>query len=126
MKIDDMTIGDLKQINSLINNNAINKKNIFNEYIGKYVICRTRNEGINVGFVKNLDETGVILTQCRRLWYYLPKDNSKWYEGVAQIGLNEDSKISEPTEKIIVENYSLTIISEEAKQQIIHFPSTKR
>lgn len=40
-----------------------------------YVICRTRNEGINAGYVKDLDSTGVILEDARRLYYHKPKDS---------------------------------------------------
>ena len=36
------------------------ESNLFDRYKGKYVICRTRNEGINAGFVIEADETGVI------------------------------------------------------------------
>ena len=89
-------------------------------YIGKYVICRTRNEGINAGEVVSLDETGVILKDARRLYYHKPLDKSiSWYEGVAISGISQDSKIGAAVEKAIIEDYSLTVCTELAKLSII-------
>jgi hypothetical protein len=98
-----------------------NKKSIFKNLIGKYVICRTRNEGINCGFVVSLSKNGVVLSEARRLYYHKPKDlQTSWYEGVSVSGLSDDSKISCPVEKkIIIEDYSLTICSEISKQILI-------
>lgn len=95
------------------------------EYVGKYVIVRSRNEGINAGFVKSLDETGIILKEARRIWYHKPKDKSvSWYEGVANTGLSNDSKISTIVlEKIIVEDYSITLCTDVAKDSIVKHQS---
>ena len=91
------------------------------ELIGRFVICRSRNEGINAGTVKALDDTGVILTDCRRIWYHKPKDvNKSWYEGVAESGLSDDSKVScTVSEKVIIEDYSLTVCTEESAKSIL-------
>jgi hypothetical protein len=92
---------------------------LYSGYIGQYVICRTRNEGINAGKVINLDETGVILEDARRLYYHKPKDKSlSWYEGVALKGLSDDSKIAAPVEKLLAEDYSLTVCTKEAEKSI--------
>lgn len=89
--------------------------------IGDFVICRSRNEGINAGTVVELDDTGVILKDCRRIWYHKPKDKDlSWYEGVAKSGLSDDSKVSCTCEvKVIIEDYSLTLCTETAKQSIM-------
>ena len=81
-----------------------------NTMVGKPVIVRSSNEGINIGIVAAADETGVILTSCRRLYYHKPKDkNLSWYEGVAMSGLNEDSIVSGTVDKkVIIEAYSMT------------------
>ena len=82
--------------------------------IGKPVIVRSRNEGINVGIVVLADETGVELKDCRRIWYHKPKDKSlSWYEGVAMSGLSSDSKISGVVDrKVVIEDYSMTLIDQ--------------
>lgn len=86
------------------------EKTIASTMIGKKVIVRSRNEGVNCGTVDAADETGIILKDCRRLWYHKPQDiNLSWYEGVANSGISKDSKVScTVTRKIIIEDYSMT------------------
>jgi len=80
--------------------------------IGKPVIVRSRNEGVNVGIVVLADETGVELKNARRLFYHRPKDtNLSWYEGVAESGISDNSKVSGTVRcKVIIEDYSMTEI----------------
>ena len=89
---------------------------IFDDIIGKYVIVRSRNEGVNCGTVVAADSTGIILEDARRLWYHKPKDASQsWYEGVALSGLSDDSQISPTVDrKLIVEDYSVTLCRKDA------------
>ena len=89
--------------------------------IGKKVIVRSRNEGINAGVVVLADETGVELKDCRRLWYHKPKNAStSWYEGVAKTGLSEDSKASCTVDrKVIIEDYSMTECTDSAFESIM-------
>lgn len=92
---------------------------IYESFLGKYVICRSRNEGVNAGKVLALDETGVVLEDARRLFYHRPKEQaSSWYEGVAKYGISEDSKLSIPMKKLIVEDYSLTLCSPTSERSI--------
>lgn len=88
--------------------------------MGKYVIVRSRSEGINAGEVVEADETGVVLSNARRLWHHKPKVSlESWYEGVANHGLSDDSRLSGVVGmKVIVEDYSLTICTSEARQSI--------
>ena len=117
MNIDDLTYGELKQIANLFNKS---ESSLLSDVIGKYVIVRSRNEGVNAGVVKAADETGIILADARRIWYHKPKDKKlSWYEGVAMSGLSDDSKISGVvTEKIICEDYSITVCSAAAELSI--------
>ena len=75
--------------------------------IGKNVIVRTRNAGINAGTVVLADETGIELKNSRRIWYHRPKDKSlSWYEGVVVSGIDESSKVSGTVpRKVIIEDY---------------------
>ena len=93
---------------------------MYDDFIGKYVIVRSRNEGINAGFVEMADSTGVVLKEARRIWYHKPKDKSlSWYEGVAVSGLSADSKLSGVVgQKVIIEDYSITLCTEIAQQSI--------
>jgi len=120
MNINDLTIGEAKELASIFGGqSSVPKENLQSRYIGKYVLCRSRNEGINTGKVLAADDTGVILEDARRLWYHKPLDKSlSWYEGVAESGLSDNSKIGHPVEKIITEDYSLTVCSEKAEKSI--------
>jgi len=93
---------------------------ILSSAIGKYVIVRSRNEGINAGILKAADDTGCVLSEARRIWYHRPKNKkTAWYEGVADSGLHSDSKISCPVEeKYIIEDYSITVCTEDAASSI--------
>lgn len=131
MNLDDLTLGQAKELVSLFGNKEQLiqpiKSKILNSSIGKYVIVRTRNEGINFGKVIDADETGVILDEARRIHHHKPKDNNvSWYEGVAETGLHKDSKISgEVSRKYIIEDYSLTVCSEKATKNIKSYEATK-
>ena len=132
LMIDDLTIGELKKLtrlrlwstgelkklNRMFEGKA--KSTLTADVIGKYVIVRSRNEGINAGIVEKADETGIVLRDARRIWYHRPADKSMaWYEGVAVSGLSNDSKVSTPVErKVIVENYSITVCTDEATKSI--------
>ena len=90
--------------------------------IGKPVIVSSRNEGINAGIVFLADDTGVVLMDCRRLYYHKPLNKKlSWYEGVAQSGISDDSKVSCTVEKkVIIESYSMTEASVSAYQTILN------
>jgi len=90
------------------------EKTVASVMIGKAVIVRSRNEGINVGIVELADDTGVVLKNARRLYYHKPLDKSlSWYEGVAESGISSDSKVSGTvSRKVIVEDYSMTEIKD--------------
>lgn len=91
--------------------------------IGKPVIVRSDNEGINIGIVELADDTGVVLKNCRRLYYHIPKDPKlSWYEGVAMSGLNVHSKVSGTVNrKVIVEKYSMIECKKEIYKEILAF-----
>jgi hypothetical protein len=100
-------------------------KSIFKSAIGKYVIIRSRNEGVNAGKLIAADETGCVIKNARRLWYSKPADPKQaWYEGVANSGLHSESKVSpKVNRKYIVEDYSITECSVDAAKSIKSAPS---
>ncbi len=98
--------------------NEIESTPMLRGFIGKYVICRSRNEGINAGYVQDIDETGVVLKDARRLWFHKASNNASWYEGVANNGISDESKVSEKTTKIIIEGFSLTLCSDKGRDSI--------
>ena len=126
MKPETMMIDDVKYIRE----DAAKQKEIINftgeetiasRMIGRKVIVRSRNEGINAGVVVLADDTGVELKDARRIWYHKPKDKSlSWYEGVAISGIDDGSKVSGTVKtKLIIEDYSMTECSDEAFKTIM-------
>lgn len=115
-----MNLDDLIKLASLLDGKETKKSSsIYDGFVGKYVIVRSRNEGINAGKVLELDETGVILEDARRLYYHRPANKElSWYEGVALEGLSKDSKVGTEVTKLIIEDYSLTVCSREAEKSI--------
>lgn len=125
MKPETMMIDDVKYVRvDSIETKTIEytgEETIASTMIGEKVIVRSRNEGINAGIVELADETGVVLINCRRIWYHKPKDkNLSWYEGVAETGLSDTSKVSGTvSKKVIIEDYSMTKCTEKAFKSIM-------
>jgi len=119
MNINDLTIGQLKDLQNLIGGQQT-QSSLFKNMIGKYVIVRSRNEGINAGYLEEADDTGCILKECRRVWYHRPAVKTEsWYEGVCNHGLSDDSKVSGVVvRKVIVEDYSITECTDKAAKLI--------
>lgn len=101
--------------------NFTGEETVASRMIGKFVIVRSRNEGINAGTVVVADNTGVELKNARRIWFHRPKDSSlSWYEGVAQSGLSDQSKVSGTVDsKVIIEDYSMTVCTDVAAKSIM-------
>lgn len=121
MNINELTIGQEKELVTIFAGSApANSVNLASAMIGKYVIVRSRNEGLNAGYVEAADNTGVILKDAKRLWYHKPAVKTEsWYEGVANHGLSKDSKVSGlVVRKVIIEDYSMTECTEIARQSI--------
>lgn len=122
MNIDDLTLGDIKKLNSMMSVGENNvKSDLHEEYIGRYVIIRSTNEGINFGILKKADSTGVLISGAIRLYHHKPRDVTQaWYEGVSNSGISDDTKIAPKVEsKVIVERYSITPCTEIAAESIL-------
>lgn len=120
MNIDDLTVGQIKEIKSMFGSESENKKSILSSAIGEYVIVRSRNEGINAGYLEDADETGCKISKAIRIWHHKPKDKTtSWYEGVSISGLHSSSKVSVAVkEKYIIESYSITVCEEVSRISI--------
>ena len=119
LKIDDVEYVRADSVRETVE--FTGEETVATRMIGKKVIVRSRNEGINAGIVVVADNTGVELKNCRRIWYHRPKDKSmSWYEGVAVSGLDDSSKVSATVaSKLIVEDYSMTLCDDDAFDSIM-------
>ena len=126
-KPESLSVDNVKYIREDLTNkpsfDCIESSKLVESLIGQYVIIRSRNEGINAGYLVAADDTGCVIKDARRLWTHKPKKAS-WYEGVAVSGLSSESKISCKVDlKVIVESYSITACSDVAILSITEHPT---
>jgi len=123
--IENLTIGQVRELQALIGGNSAPKaENTLPYPIGKYVICRSSNEGVNAGILLAADETGCQLKDARRLRTHKPVIGA-WYEGVSLTGLDyeESTTSAAAPEKFIIEDYSLTVCTDAAAESIKNAPA---
>ena len=94
------------------------------QWIGKYVVVRTRDAGVHAGILKSRDGRACELTEARRLWYWKVADKGAFLSGVATLGLNhEDSKVGAPIDIVLTENCEIIATTEKAAQSIAQAPT---
>lgn len=90
------------------------------EVKSKFVVIRTYTAGVHYGFLKKKEGKEVTLTQARRLWYWVGAFS---LNAVANSGVGEGSKISEPvTEITLTEAIEVIICSKAAQKNLTDFP----
>jgi len=93
MNIDNLTLGELKQIAQMMNmQSPLQASAQPHPFIGKFVIARCYAAGVHAGTVESVDGENVVLTNSRRLWSWKAKDGLA-LSGVAQFGIKSDSKV---------------------------------
>ena len=69
MNIDDLTIGEAKQLSAMFGGQQAAKSNPKEHpFVGKHCVVRTYAAGVHIGEVVSVDGTEVILKDSRRLW----------------------------------------------------------
>lgn len=96
MNINDLTIGQAKELASLFGNSTAT---IDNKMIGKYVIVRCRDAGVHAGVLESYNGREAVLTESRRLWYWACEKGA-FLSGVAMYGLSDESKLGAPLSRI--------------------------
>ena len=89
MKLDDLTIGQAKELAALFGASKV-ESNQLHPFIGKYVIARCYSAGVHAGEVVSVDGDSVVLKDSRRLWNWKANDGVA-LSGVAQHGLKAGS-----------------------------------
>lgn len=90
MNIDDLTIGEAKELAALFAGTQAPQKK---ELIGDYVIVRCRDAGVHAGYLVDYEGRNVTLKNSRRLWYWVCAENQHSLSGVATVGITDKSKI---------------------------------
>ena len=89
MNINDLTIGQAKELSALFAGTQAPQK----ELIGDYVIVRCRDAGVHAGYLVDYEGRNVTLKNSRRLWYWVCAENQHSLSGVAAVGITDKSKI---------------------------------
>ena len=97
MSIDNLTLGQLKEISDLFSNRRISAKP--HPFIGKYVIARCGAAGVHAGTLVSAEGDSVILSGSRRLWHFKAAGGVA-LSGVANFGIKSGSKLDSPNEEI--------------------------
>lgn len=93
MNINDLTLGQLKEIAAMMNAQIPQPtQNPVHPFVGKYVIARCYSAGVHAGEVVSAEGENVILKDSRRLWSWKAKDGVA-LSGVAQNGLKSEGKV---------------------------------
>ena len=100
MNINDLTIGEAKQLASLFTN-AVKDNSIYDAFIGKVCVVRTYSAGVHIGTVLQSTETEVLLKDAKRLWKW---SGAFTLNEVATKGVAQDSRISEAVALILLSN----------------------
>lgn len=102
MNINDLTIGQIKELTAMFGNKSTESTGL-NCMIGKKVIIRTYSAGVWFGELSQKDRNEVILLNARRMWMWWAKEGIS-LSSVAVNGIKQDkSKIVEAVDSVWLE-----------------------
>lgn len=116
MNIDDLTIGQAKELSSLFGKSEA-KSNGLNSLIGQKCIVRTFSAGVWFGTLKEKSSNEIYLENARRINYYKTVKGIS-LSSVANNGVHADSRIAEPTEIVWLQPIELIRCTEVAINSI--------
>ena len=117
MNIDNLTIGEAKQLASMFGNAQTNNEGL-NNMVGKKVIVRTYSAGVWFGKVEEKAGNEVIISKARRLWYWKASKEIS-LSSVALYGLDlKESKVCAPVDSVWLEAIELIPCTDAAIKNI--------
>ena len=119
MNINDLTIGQLKDLQTMISNTSSEKssKGLCCQ-LGEKVIIRTYSAGVWFGTLDQKDGDEIILKDARRMWQWWAKKSIS-LSGVAKHGIKHDkSKICPPVDKVWLQPIEIISLTEKAINSI--------
>lgn len=114
VNIDDLTLGQIKEIAKLQNCDSVENNNSvgLNKMIGQKVIIRTYSAGVWFGILEEKDGKEVILSNARRMYQWWCKEGIS-LSAVALYGINQSkSKIIEAVPSVWLEAIEIISCSE--------------
>lgn len=120
MNINDLTIGQAKELAASFGNQQTSQSSGINDYcIDKNVIIRTYSAGVWCGTLSQKSGNEVILTNARRLWRWWAAESIS-LSGVANHGIIESkSKIAPMIEGVWLEAIEIIPTTEKAQKSIM-------
>ena len=118
MNINDLTIGQAKELAALFGNQQSSNDGI-QFGIGKNVIIRTYSAGVWCGTLSQKSGNEVILTNARRLWRWWAAESIS-LSGVANFGIIEDkSQIAPKVDGVWLEAIEIIQTTDKAEKSIM-------
>lgn len=125
MNIDDLTIGQARQLAAMFGETSAPEASLKSDMIGKYVIVRCRDAGVHAGVLEAVAGREAVLNESRRLWYWKSLKGS-FLSGVARDGLDPESKLGGPIRVHLTETCEIIEVSPEAEKTIRELPTHER
>ena len=125
MDINDLTIGQAKELSALFGNQQASSNDGIQFGIGKNVIIRTYSAGVWCGTLSQKAGNEVILTNARRLWRWWAAESIS-LSGVANFGIIEDkSKIAPKVDGVWLEAIEIIPTTDKAEKSIMEAKDAK-
>lgn len=119
MNINDLTIGQAKELAGLFGNQQTASNDGIQFGIGKNVIIRTYSAGVWCGTLSQKSGNEVILTNARRLWRWWAAESIS-LSGVANYGIIEDkSQIAPKVDGVWLEAIEIIPTTDKAEKSIM-------
>lgn len=125
MNINDMTIGQAKELATMFASTSQPQSASLNSMIGKQVIIRTYSAGVWFGVLSEKSGNEVIISSARRMWRWFAAESIS-LSAVALHGIKEDnSQIAEAVPFVWLEAIEIIPCSEKAAAQIVGAKNAK-
>lgn len=114
MNINELTIGQAKELAALFCSAGNNKSSIGSQFIGNPVIIRTYSAGVWFGVLSEKSGNEVIIKNARRMWRWQAKESIS-LSAVAKFGIDQSkSKVAPAVESIWLEAIEIIPTTPEA------------
>lgn len=119
MNIDDLTFGQIKQLQSIFGGTST-LQTTASAVVGKYCVARCYAAGVHAGEVVSVDGETVVLKNSRRLWSWDSAAEAVALSGVAQFGLKSGCKVDIVNPEILLTGMCELIVCTDVAKKSIH------
>ena len=115
MNINELTIGEAKELANLFQNTGNSSVDIASHYKGKYCIFRTYSAGVFFGILKERSGLECIIAKCRRIWSW---EGAFTLSKIASNGVSEAKLSIEEPEKLATQVIEIIPCTEMSTKQL--------